>query len=77
MIKGLVLVKLQPGREQGAVRGIKEIGGVKQVEAVFGRWDLVLTVSAKDVSTLTSTVVKKIRAVPGIFTTETLITTTL
>lgn len=77
MIKGLVLVKLEAGKEKKAAEAIKKVPGVHQVTAVFGAWDLVLEVRAGDLPTLTSTVVRKIRAVRGIATTETLIATAI
>jgi DNA-binding Lrp family transcriptional regulator len=77
MTTGLVLIKLSAGKEKQALAKIKEIKGVTHVSAVFGRWDLVVDVEAKDLATLTSVVVSKIRSIPGVFSTETLITTAI
>lgn len=73
MAAGLVLVKLTPGEEVQALENIKKIGGVKGLTATFGSWDAVATVEAKDLETLASVVVGKIRAVRGVANTETLI----
>ena len=40
-------------------------------------WDLVADIEAPDLATMTNVVVNKIRAVPGVFTTETLVTTSI
>ncbi len=77
MATGLVLIRLSAGKEKQALSKIKEIHGVTHISAVFGRWDLVVDVEAKDLSTLTSVIVSKIRSVPGVFSTETLITTAI
>lgn len=56
---------------------LKEIKGVSHLSAVFGRWDLVADIEAADLATMTSVVVNKIRAVPGVYSTETLVTTAI
>ncbi|GAI00346.1 unnamed protein product [marine sediment metagenome] len=74
---GLVLLRLEAGKEQSVLAKIKDIKGVKKVQAVFGRWDLVATVEAQDLNALTSLVIKNIRAIEGVAATETLISTAL
>lgn len=77
MTSGIVLIKLKAGKEKTALQKIKQIKGVSHITAVFGRWDLVVDVEANDLATLASLVVGKIRSVPGVDTTETLITTAI
>ncbi len=77
MVTGLVLVRLISGKEKSALQQIKQTKGVAHVSAVFGRWDLVLDMETDDLATLSNTVVAKIRAIPGVLMTETLITTAI
>ena len=70
---GLVLVKLETGREKEAIDMIRKIDGVKAITGVFGAWDAVATVEAKDLPTLAALVVGRLRAVLGVANTETLI----
>lgn len=77
MITGLVLIRLASGREKLAMAKLKEIKGVSHLSAVFGRWDLVADIEAADLHTMTNVVVGKIRAVPGVTSTETLVTTAI
>ncbi len=77
MVTGLVLVRLVSGNEKEALQKIKETRGVSHVAAVFGRWDLVLDMETQDLPTLSSTVVEQIRAIPGVLSTETLVTTAI
>ena len=77
MVTGLVLVRLSAGKEKQALQQIKATKGVAHVSAVFGRWDLVLDMATDDMTTLSNTVVGKIRAIPGVMTTETLVTTAI
>lgn len=77
MITGLVLVKLQAGREQQTLTKIKEIKGISHVSAVYGRWDLVVDVEADDLPKMSQLVVGKLRTIPGVASTETLVTTAI
>lgn len=77
MVTGMVLIRFVAGKEKAALRGIKAVEGVKEVKGVFGRWDAVATVEAGDLNDLAALVVGKIRAIPGVATTDTLITAEL
>lgn len=77
MITGLVLVKLQAGKENQALTKIKEIKGISHVSAVYGRWDLVVDLETDDLPTMSKLVVEKLRTIPGVFATETLVTTAI
>jgi len=74
---GLVLIRLEAGKEEAVLSKIKDIKGINKVQAVFGRWDLVATVEAPDLGSLSSLVIKKIRAIDGVSATETLVSTVL
>lgn len=77
MITGLVLVKLQAGKEMQTLAKIKEVKGISHVSAVYGRWDLVVDVEADDLPAMSHLVVEKLRTIPGVFATETLVTTAI
>jgi len=77
MVTGLVLVKLMPGKEKQTLAKLKTITSVVHMSAVFGRWDLVLDMETDDLPTLSNLVVQDIRSIPGVLTTETLVTTSL
>ena len=73
MVSGLVFVRLLAGHEEAIMEALRQVSGVQQVMAVFGRWDLVVNVEAEDIDELASVVINKIRAIPGTVSTETLI----
>ena len=77
MVTGLVLIRLSSGREKLTMAKLKEIKGVSHLSAVFGRWDMVADIEAQDLNMMTNVVVGKIRAVPGVSSTETLVTTSI
>ncbi len=77
MVTGLVLVRLMSGNEKETLMKIKETKGVSHMSAVFGRWDLVLDMETDDLRSLSNTIVEKIRSIPGVLSTETLVTTAI
>lgn len=77
MISGLVLVKLKPGKENDVLKRIKAVKDVAHVSAVFGRWDLVLDMESEDLQTMSNCVVHQIRSIPGVDSTESLVTTAI
>ncbi len=77
MVTGLVLVRLMAGKETKTLSDIRKTTGVSHVTAVFGRWDLVLDIETQDIATLSNVIVRDIRAIPGVLSTESLITTAI
>lgn len=77
MVTGLVLLKLMPGKEKQALNKLRTIENVVHMSAVFGRWDLVLDMETEDLPSLSNIVVQDIRSIPGVLSTETLVTTSL
>ncbi len=73
MISGLVFVRLLSGHEEAVMEALRQVSGVQNVVAVFGRWDLVVTVQVENIDELAFLVINKIRAIPGTTATETLI----
>lgn len=77
MVTGLVLVKLMPGKEKQVLNKLRTIKSIVHMSAVFGRWDLVLDMETDDLPRLSNIVVNEIRSIPGVLSTETLVTTLL
>jgi DNA-binding Lrp family transcriptional regulator len=77
MVTGLVLVRLNAGSEKVTLKALKETKGVAHLSAVYGRWDVVVDMEAEDLPSMTRIVVDKIRAIPGVSSTETLVTTAI
>ena len=77
MVTGLLLVKLTSGKEKQALNKLKTLKSVIHMSAVFGRWDLVLDMEADDLPELSNIIVQEIRPIPGVLSTETLVTTSI
>ncbi|MCX7698235.1 MAG: Lrp/AsnC ligand binding domain-containing protein [Candidatus Goldbacteria bacterium] len=71
------MVKLVPGKEKQVLSKLRNIKEVVHMSAVFGRWDLVLDMETHDLEQLSRVVVNEIRNIPGVLSTETLVTTSI
>ena len=71
-MNGLILVKTSIGEVDEARQEAVKIKGVVDAYAVFGRFDMVVLLEAKDFASLMRTVVS-VSALKGIKSTETLI----
>jgi len=72
-----VLCKLVAGLEQKALGQIRNVHGVKDVYLTFGHWDAILTAEADTIDKLSGLIVREVRGIHGVQTTETLVTTSL
>ena len=75
MVAG-VLIKTDPNKTKSAYEQIKDIEGVANITAVFGRYDIVVMIKALDIEAA-GKMISKIRGVDGVLSTETLIATSL
>lgn len=77
LIRAFVTAKVGPSEYLGATQTIKEkiakIPGIIKVEIVFGRYDIIAEVEVKDLGELSRLVTDKIKGIPNILSTETLI----
>jgi len=73
MIKGYLLIKLVPGLEPDALSQIRATNGVKEVNLVFGQWDVVAIAEAKTLFELSKIIVGEVRGIQGVQDTTTLL----
>ena len=72
-----VLCKLVAGLEPKAIQQIKSIHGVKEVYMTFGGWDAILETESDTIDKLSSLILREVRGIHGVQTTETLVTTNM
>jgi len=72
-MKAYVLLSVVPGLEEKALSQISLIHGVKEINPVFGHWDTIVIIEAGSLDELSRLVVRQIRGVQGVYTTETLV----
>ncbi len=77
MIRAFIMAKVGPSEYLGVMKTIKEkiakLPGVLKVEIIFGRYDIIAELEAKDLEELSYLVTDKIKSIPNILTTETFI----
>ncbi|MCI4331846.1 MAG: Lrp/AsnC ligand binding domain-containing protein [Thermoplasmata archaeon] len=69
-----LLVETEVNRLEEVMRRVQQIPNVVEVEAVTGPFDLIVKIRAAHINEALDIVVHKIRKVPGIKGTETLVT---
>ncbi len=69
-----LLVETEVGRLEEVARRVHQIPNVVEVEGVTGPFDLIVKVQATHINEALDVVMTKIRRVPGIKSTETLVT---
>ena len=74
MIKAYVLVVTTPGSTRGVVDSIRGIEGVVELHEVMGPYDVVVEIEVQSLSEVPAILSDKIRSVPGIESTTSLVT---
>lgn len=77
MVLGFVMIKVGAGEHLGLTATVKEkvekLPGVVEAHCVFGRCDVIAKVTVKSWNELANVVGDKIRPIPGVVMTETLV----
>lgn len=77
MVRAYVLIKVGAGEYFGVEKTIKEkiakMPGVIKVDSIFGRFDIIAEVEAEEPRELSLLVTDRIKSIPSIVSTETLI----
>ncbi len=69
-----LLVETEVGRLDDVIKRLRGVPSVTEVQAVTGPFDLIVKVQAQHINAALDTVVHRIRKIPGIKSTETLVT---
>jgi DNA-binding Lrp family transcriptional regulator len=72
MAIGFVLIKAAPGYEHEVYKKLSKILQIKELYPLFGEYDLIAKIEAKDFEKLGKIVVDKIRSIDGVANTKTL-----
>ncbi|MBS3795594.1 MAG: Lrp/AsnC ligand binding domain-containing protein [Candidatus Thorarchaeota archaeon] len=73
MVKSYVLIKTQAGKEDKVLRDLGAMNVVEEAHKVFGEFDIVAEVRARDMETVVEVVTERIRKVGAIEDTQTLL----
>jgi len=72
MAIGFVLIKAAPTYEHNVFTELSKLSEIAELHPLFGEYDLIAKIQAKDFEKLGSIVINKIRAVEGVLVTKTL-----
>lgn len=73
MVKAYVLIKVGGGKEDEVLRNILELAIVEEAHKVFGAYDVVAEVRARDMETIIEIITGKIRKIEGVADTQSLL----
>jgi len=73
MVQAYVLVKAESGRDHEVFAGIANIPGIRRANATYGMYDLIIEVELPAIEELDEFVFEKVRKVPGVRETTTVI----
>ena len=73
MATAYVLINCDLGSEEQIIEELKHISDVKEVNGVFGAYDILAKVESDQISTLKETITRKIRKIDRVRTTLTLL----
>ena len=66
MIVGFIFIKTIPKMEVKTFRELKKIKEIKELTPLFGEYDLIAKIEARDFYKLSRIVLTKIRTLPGV-----------
>ena len=72
MAVGFVLIGVEPKRDREVYDKLLKIEEIVEIYPLFGEYDLIAKVEAKDYESIGAVVVEKVRSVGGVRTTKTL-----
>jgi DNA-binding Lrp family transcriptional regulator len=73
-VKAYVLVVTDPGTTKGVIRILSGISGVVETHEVMGPYDVVVEVEVENLTDMPPVLGEKIRKIPGVQSTTSLIT---
>jgi DNA-binding Lrp family transcriptional regulator len=74
---GLVQISTELGKEREIAKKLRQVPAVKEVYGTFGHFDMIAIVEGENPQHIGNLVIEKIRSVPGVNITETIITVEL
>jgi DNA-binding Lrp family transcriptional regulator len=72
MAIGFILISTAPAKEHDVYNALKKIKEIVELHPLFGEYDLIAKLEAKNFNLLGQIVVDKIRTIPGVVDTKTL-----
>ena len=72
-VKAYILVNVSTGTEDEVCKALVEFDEVEEVATIYGEYDAIIKVAAKDMKNLDDFITSGLRSLPNIFMTSTMI----
>ena len=72
-VKAFILVNVSTGTEDEVCKALDELDEVEEVATIYGEYDAIIKVAAKDMNHLDEFITSQLRSLPNIFMTSTMI----
>lgn len=76
MVTGFVLINIAPHHESEVYNKLSKVTEIVELHPLFGEYDLIAKIEAKNFDEMGQIVVKKIRSIQGVIDTKTMTGTT-
>lgn len=74
MLTCFVLINVEAKREDDVYNALAKVNEIEGIREVFGQYDLICRVEAKNLKAVRKIIIDKIRNVPGVIATTSLVT---
>ncbi|MGA1822170.1 MAG: Lrp/AsnC ligand binding domain-containing protein [Thermoplasmatota archaeon] len=72
MVIGFILISTAPAKEHDVFKSLMNVPEIVELHPLFGEYDLIAKIEARDFNTLGQIVVEKVRSIAGVIDTKTL-----
>jgi DNA-binding Lrp family transcriptional regulator len=72
-VKAYILVNVSTGTEDEVSKALAKFDAVEEVATIYGEYDAIIKVAAKDMNQLDEFITTQLRSLPNIFMTSTMI----
>ena len=74
MITCFILIRIQANQEDQVYDALSKVKNIEGIREVFGEYDMIARIEAKNLKEMRIIIISKVRSVPGVLATTTLIT---
>lgn len=72
-MRAYVFVRVATGHEREVLEALQSVTSVEEIHFLFGDWDYILSIHAPDTQSLSRLIGQRIRSLPGVLRTMTLL----
>jgi DNA-binding Lrp family transcriptional regulator len=73
MAEAYILLQVTPGRERDIVKALEDIPEIKEVNELYGEWDIIIKAAVDKIEDLDALLSERMRKIAGVTLTSTMI----